>query len=371
VLDEMIDNILIRNEARKLGITVTKADVEKAFQEAFGYYPKGTSSPTITSTMISTSTLSAVQETLVSSPTLSESQIAELSATPTSTLTPTASLTPTGTLTPPLPTNTPAPTETASLTPTVTPTETVTPTGPTPTFTSTPDYTATPTPIETPTETPTPYTLAGYRNVVKTQMAIFKTITVNESDLRKIIEDGLYRERVMDKVMAGLKQEEEQVWARHILVSDENLAKEIVQRLRNGESFYFLAQKYSTDTSTKAQGGNLGWFGKGKMVAAFETAAFALQNTGDISDPVKSDFGYHIIQLLGHENRPLFTSDFESYRQQKFNDWVTQLRKDHESEVTQYSIWSKDVPSEPSLTADDLQALQGTSGSGLPTESQP
>lgn len=366
VMDDMIDNVLIRHEAAKMGITVTKADLDKAFQEAFGYYPNGTPSPSPTSTLINTSTLSPLQETLVGSTTLSASQIAELSATPTATLTLTPSLTPTGTLTPPLPTATLAPSGTPTLT------ETVTPTGPTPTLTSTPNYTATPTAVGTATTTPTPYTYAGYQNLVKTQMSQFKTITINESDLRKVIEDGLYRQRVMDKVLAGLKQEEDQVWARHILVSDENLANEIEQRLKNGESFYFLAQKYSIDTGSKAQGGDLGWFGKGKMVAAFEDAAFALKNVGDISAPVKSDFGYHIIQLLGHENRPLFTSDFETYRQTKFTDWVTQLRKDHAKEITQYSNWTKDVPSQPSLTDTDLQILQGgSSNQSLPSQSQP
>ena len=359
VLDNMIDDLLIRQEAARMGITVTKAEVDKAFQQAFGYYPSGSPSPTTTSTMIPTSTLSSLQETLVGTPTFSPSQVAELSATPTASITPTASVTPTGTITPPPPTATITPTET--LTPTITP------------VTSTPTITPseTPTIVPSATETATPYTLQGYRNLVNTQVASLKPINVSEADLRKIVENGLYRQKVEDKVLADLKPEEDEVWARHILVSDQQTANDIVQRLKNGESFCFLAEKYSSDTGSKSQCGDLGWFGKGKMVAEFETAVFALKNVGDISDPVNSQFGYHIIQLLGHENRPLTDTDFATYRNTKFQDWVTQLRTDHSKEIQQYATWNQDVPKDPSLTASDLQALQG-GGSGLPpVQTQP
>jgi peptidyl-prolyl cis-trans isomerase D len=239
--------------------------------------------------------------------------------------------------------------------------------------TSTPTITPseTPTTIPSPTETSTPYTLQGYRNLVNTQVASLKPINVSEADLRKIVENGLYRQKVEDKVLAGLKPEEDEVWARHILVSDEQTAKDIVQRLKNGESFSFLAEKYSIDTGSKSQGGDLGWFGKGKMVAEFETAVFAIKNVGDISDPVKSQFGYHIIQLLGHENRPLTDTDFATYRNTKFQDWVTKLRTDHSKDIQQYATWNQDVPKDPSLTASDLQALQGSSSGFPPSQTQP
>ncbi|MCL5100628.1 MAG: peptidyl-prolyl cis-trans isomerase [Candidatus Marsarchaeota archaeon] len=82
----------------------------------------------------------------------------------------------------------------------------------------------------------------------------------------------------------------------HILVEKESLAKEILEKIKNGESFSKMAEQYSIDGS-KRRGGDLGFFGKGMMVADFEKAAFALQK-GEVSGVIKTQFGYHIIKRL-------------------------------------------------------------------------
>jgi foldase protein PrsA len=87
-----------------------------------------------------------------------------------------------------------------------------------------------------------------------------------------------------------------QVRARHILVADEKTADMIEAKLKAGGNFADLAKQYSTDPSTKDKGGELGFFGPGQMVPAFQAAAFALP-VGAISAPVKSPFGWHIIQV--------------------------------------------------------------------------
>jgi peptidyl-prolyl cis-trans isomerase C len=88
--------------------------------------------------------------------------------------------------------------------------------------------------------------------------------------------------------------------ASHILVKDRKLADEIRKRLREGASFESLAREYSTCPS-KSSGGDLGWFGPGKMVASFEQAVKRL-GSGSISDPVSTQFGYHIIKKTGQRD---------------------------------------------------------------------
>lgn len=89
-----------------------------------------------------------------------------------------------------------------------------------------------------------------------------------------------------------------QIRVSHILVKDEETAKRLREELRQDPAkFEELAKANSTDTATAARGGDLGFFGQGRMVPAFEQAAFALENPGDVSDVVKSPFGFHIIKL--------------------------------------------------------------------------
>lgn len=88
----------------------------------------------------------------------------------------------------------------------------------------------------------------------------------------------------------------EQIRASHILVDDEKQAKDLVAQLRAGADFAQLAKQYSKDTGSAANGGDLDYFGKGKMLPEFEQAAFALK-VGEISDPVKTTYGYHIIKV--------------------------------------------------------------------------
>lgn len=86
--------------------------------------------------------------------------------------------------------------------------------------------------------------------------------------------------------------------ASHILVETKEQAENLLLDINNGISFEDLAKEYSKCPS-KRDGGDLRWFGKGMMVKPFEDAAFALKNIGDISEPVETQFGWHLIKLTG------------------------------------------------------------------------
>jgi len=88
--------------------------------------------------------------------------------------------------------------------------------------------------------------------------------------------------------------------ASHILVKDRGSAEDLLQKIKQGAQFDSLAREFSTCPS-KSSGGDLGWFGAGKMVAAFESAVKRL-SPGSVSDAVQTQFGYHIIKCTGRRD---------------------------------------------------------------------
>ncbi|MGZ9225340.1 MAG: peptidylprolyl isomerase [Anaerolineales bacterium] len=303
VLDQMVDEILIRQEAEKRGISVSAEEVEEAIQAAYNFFPDGTPTPTITPTEFTLPTLSAQQLTIYPS-----------TATPTEVLT-----------------STPAPTGTPDNS--VIPTATSTTAPPTPTFVP-----------MSPTATATPFTLEGFNTQFAESLDNFKSSGVSEATIRASYENQLLRDKLLEVIAADTPRAEEQVWARHILVADEGKAATVMALLNNGSDFGELAKEFSTDTGSGARGGDLGWFGKGAMVAEFEGAAFSLE-IGEISEPIKSEFGYHIIQVLGHEQRQLDATQYEEIRQTAFTEWLAKAREG--ADITILDIWKERVPTAP------------------------
>ncbi len=105
-----------------------------------------------------------------------------------------------------------------------------------------------------------------------------------------------------DKEVAGLPKQEE-VHARHILVKTEDEAKDVIKQLEAGKDFAELAKEKSTDPN-KDDGGDLGYFSRGRMVKEFEDAAFALDKGTYSKTPVKTDFGYHVIKVEDKRDAP-------------------------------------------------------------------
>ena len=303
VLDQMIEDILIRQEAEKRGISVSADEVEAAIQEAYNFSPNGTPTPTITPTEFSLPTLSSEQLTIYPA-----------TATPTEVLTST-----------PAPTNTPDNSVTPIATSTIAP--------PTPTFVP-----------QNATATATPFTLEGFKTEFAKSMDNFKASGVSEATIRAAYENQLFRQKLEEVITADTPRTEEQVWARHILVADKGKAATVMALLKHGTDFGKLARDFSTDTGSGAKGGDLGWFGKGAMVAEFEKAAFSMK-IGEISEPIQSQFGYHIIQVLGHDNIPLNASQYEEKRKTAFTEWLTKTRE--AADITIFDVWKQRVPTAP------------------------
>ncbi|HZP09112.1 peptidylprolyl isomerase [Methyloceanibacter sp.] len=141
--------------------------------------------------------------------------------------------------------------------------------------------------------------------------------------------------KIYDEKIATMKPQQE-IHARHILVATEEEAKKVKERLKNGEDFATVAKEVSKDTG--AEGGDLGFFTRGQMLKPFEDAAFAL-DVGQISDPVQTQFGWHIIKVEEKRDQPLPTFDqvkdaiVAQLVQQKAQEVVTGLRDTAKIEV--------------------------------------
>ncbi|WIV12959.1 peptidylprolyl isomerase [Proteiniborus sp. MB09-C3] len=128
---------------------------------------------------------------------------------------------------------------------------------------------------------------------------IKKNITTN-TQIKKLLEPSIsIAEEEIQKYFEENKdtfKQEEQVKASHILVETEEEANEVKEKLSAGEDFAKLAKEYSKDENNKDSGGDLGFFERGDMISSFSDAAFALE-IGAISEPVKTEHGYHIIKV--------------------------------------------------------------------------
>jgi peptidyl-prolyl cis-trans isomerase D len=304
VLNTMIDDLLIRQKAKERGITVSQEDVDKYIQEAYGFYKNGTPVPSATPTEFAYPTLSADQQKMYP-PTLTPTVAP--TTTPEATTTPDASATATATA-PALPSPTPVP--------------------------------------ALPTASPTPYTLEGFQTQFQKTMDEFKGYGISEQTLRSVYEAQVLRKKLMDDQEKDLQATETQVLARHILVDTEAEAKAVEGLLKQGVDFAEVARKYSKDTGSGQNGGELGWAPASNYVPEFANAVSTLP-IGQISEPVKSQFGYHIIQVVAREDLPLTADQLQQKKQTAFDEWLKSVHDS--SDITINDIWKTRVPTEPVL----------------------
>lgn len=132
----------------------------------------------------------------------------------------------------------------------------------------------------------------------ESRLAYLKRRALRELYFEKVIKGAVSdadARAIYDEQVMKLKPEEE-VQARHILVETEDKAKELKEKIKGGADFSVVAKENSKDPGSKDDGGNLGYFGHGQMVPQFEEVVFKLAK-GDVSDPVKTQFGWHLIKI--------------------------------------------------------------------------
>ena len=259
-LNDLIDQQLVRQEATRRGITVSAADIDNEINKAFGDHPAPT--PAAAATSAPTSTPQATAQPAAGA--------APAAATPAyGTATPSAAA--------------------------------ATPVAPTPSSNATPAPTA---------------------DVKSRVNSYLSAMGITDAEFRSMVENQLLHQKLSDAMAAQVPTSAEQIHARHILVDTEAKAKEIEDKLKAGGDFAQLAKTDSQDTTTKDKGGDLGWFPQGKMSPQFDDVAFKLQ-VNQISQPVKTNTGYEIIQVLEKDpNRPLDPQELAQRKSNALPQWL-------------------------------------------------
>lgn len=144
-------------------------------------------------------------------------------------------------------------------------------------------------------------------------------------EFRSLLRATLLTNKMRDHVTAGLSQPVPQAHARHILVATRDEATALLARLHNGEDFAALAAAFSLDTTTRATGGDLGWFTQDELLEPeLARVAFELQ-PNQIAGPIETTLGYHIIQTLEIAVRPVADDKRAILAQTEFEQWLASL----------------------------------------------
>lgn len=289
VLNAITQDEIIAKKGEEMGIKVSDQEVDKFFEEFFNYYPDGTPTPEPLPTVYLTPTLSKTQESILNNPE-DEATETEAEATPQ---------------------------------PTATSAEPTLETGP----------------------TATPYTEQLFTEKYETYFADLDSKNISEKYIRKFFYHYLMNQKVTEAIFAETPREEEQVWARHILVNSEEEATDVLDRL-NTEDWIDVTSDTSLDNSNKTKGGDLGWFPRGQMVPEFEEIVFGLE-IGEVSAPVETQFGWHIIQLIDRAVFPLSDELYANKQNTEYQNWLSEITDAADVKIN--DVWKDIVPSDPTI----------------------
>jgi parvulin-like peptidyl-prolyl isomerase len=366
VLNEVLDEKIIRRQAEQLGVTVTEEDIQAEIDQFFGFdreaiealeeaTPEATAEATGDATAEATDALTEATEQAE----VTEQPAAAAEATETVESRPdmmpdadaTAEAGLAGT-SQPLPTVTTTPTPRVFVSPTPSPTREPT---------ATVEFTATASPTRTITPTP-PATLTAQeqREEYEVQVDDFYGQIRDVTGLSNAAIDEYFETRALRTALrdAIVESDGTGVYAnvRHILISQdtvgaEQIANDVLGAINSGESFAELARTLSDDPGSGANGGELGWSPIFRFDDAFEEAV-ATAEIGAIEGPVLSQFGYHIIQVRDRETRIFTEEEFEQLKDINFQTWLEETRETEETAENisiNGDVWADFVPTDPPL----------------------
>ncbi len=306
VINDMIDDRIIRQEAAARNITVTQEEIDAQISEIFSFDREALE-------MMAAEITPEVTET--PEPTITPTPLVSPTPSPEPTVTPIAEATAADD------TEAAAPVEAIEATPTFTPFPTVAPP-----------------PTRTASER-----LDSFGNTLEDFYRLARRAGYSEAQVNAYFETQALRE-ALSKVVVEADNTEVWVNSRHILVETEEEALDIIDALNAGESFASIARASSTDTGSGANGGELGLAPASNFVEPFADAVREVE-IGVITGPVESQFGFHIIQVSAREDREVDEEQAGVNRETAFDEWLTELRNQQETDIS--NIWPDFVPPNP------------------------
>lgn len=302
ILDVLIENALIRQEAEARGLQVSQEDIDRQIDDFLGLEP----------------------------PAQEVDPTPELQATPV-----------------------PSPTRTPFVSPT--PREERAATATPPVEEATPEATAT-IAETTPTFTPVPPTATQTTEEREQQQGELRETILNDLAGSARVDRGRLRAHfealaLREALAADLLDAGDSILhvnARHILVADSSEAEDLLAALAEGDSFAALAMANSVDAGSGRAGGELGWTPVHNFVRPFAEAV-TVAEPGDTIGPVETEFGWHIIQLRAREERSASDLELETARNFGFRNWLEDRRAEMEASIEIFDVWADNVPDDPVL----------------------
>jgi foldase protein PrsA len=181
---------------------------------------------------------------------------------------------------------------------------------------------------------------------------ILKRSGLSMGKFKEMIRDEMLVQKMVSKVRGDAKVTPEdlrEVRASHILLSSEADAKRVLEKVRKGEDFSALAREYSMDPGSAGKGGDLGYFTTGSMIEPFEKKAFSLK-VGEVSDAVKTQFGYHIIKVtdtrlreFGDKKEDVEKAALQEKQEKAFQRWFSDLKSKARIEIISPELKAHDL----------------------------
>jgi parvulin-like peptidyl-prolyl isomerase len=281
ILDTMIKEVLVRQEAEKMGIAIPEEELDQRIEEYLGYYRNGT---------------------------------------PTS-----------------LPSITPDPTRRAERTLTA---AAVT-ASPSPTAEVSPTTASTPTPRPTPTE----YTEQGYEQAYADFISSLEERSgFSEEQVRQLFLTNMLSEKIREVLEQSVPSEGEKTQLRHILADSEETAQEVRTKLEEGEAWEDLVTEYSQDATTKDAGGELGWLTNEIILAGFGPSAESLSTepVGTLVGPIQTYQGWHVFEIMDRDTQTFTDYEYQQAVSSAYSDWLSIVQSN--ADIMVIENWEDRIP---------------------------